>query len=60
MSSPTFASTSHRNDNDLRVEERVEAQWFDETPPSSRVRPSVPPVRVGEFLGDPEVDGWLR
>lgn len=55
--------------NELRVVARqaevLEAQWFDETPPpSSQVRavapPIVPVVHVGEFLGDPEVDSWLR
>ena len=39
----------------------LEERWFDETPPSGRIRPSAPPVvHVGEFLGDPEVDAWLR
>ena len=41
--------------------DRLEDRWFDEAPPSGRVRPSAPPVvHVGEFLGDPEVDAWLR
>jgi hypothetical protein len=39
----------------------LEEPWFDEAPTSSRPRPSAPPVvHVGEFLGDPEVDSWLR
>jgi hypothetical protein len=36
--------------------------WFDAPPPSSR-RSSVPPPPaepIGEFLGDPFVDSWLR
>ncbi|MBX3202431.1 MAG: hypothetical protein KF894_30175 [Labilithrix sp.] len=37
----------------------LEEPWFDETPPSSRVRPSTP-IQVGAFVGDPEIDGWLR
>ena len=41
--------------------DRLEEPWFDATPPSSQRRPSAPPVvHVGEFLGDPEVDAWLR
>lgn len=37
-----------------------ERRWFDSQPP--RRSSSVPPpiVQVGEFLGDPEVDSWLR
>lgn len=40
-------------------------QWFDQ-PPVSTVRRTTttppPPAleKVGEFLGDPDVDGWLR
>ncbi|MBN9165686.1 MAG: hypothetical protein BGO98_20330 [Myxococcales bacterium 68-20] len=50
---------------DLRLASKsidpLEEHWFDATPPSGRGRPSAPPVvRVGEFLGDPEVDAWLR
>jgi hypothetical protein len=41
----------------------LEEPWFDEQPVSSR-RSSAPPpsgvVRVGEFLGDPLADAWLR
>ena len=36
--------------------------WF-EAPPSSSRRPSAPPPPVsvvGEFIGDPLADGWLR
>jgi hypothetical protein len=44
-----------------RKADQLEEPWFDEAPASSRVRPSAPPVvHVGDFLGDPEVDGWLR
>jgi hypothetical protein len=41
---------------------QLEEPWFDEPAPSSR-RSSAPPssaVRVGEFLGDPLADAWLR
>lgn len=37
--------------------------WFDAPPASSRRTPSVPPPpvsAVGEFLGDPLADAWLR
>ncbi|MBX3261627.1 MAG: hypothetical protein KIS78_22540 [Labilithrix sp.] len=39
--------------------DQLEEPWFDEAPASSRARPSTP-IQVGEFLGDPEVDAWLR
>jgi hypothetical protein len=41
---------------------QLEEPWFDEPAPSTR-RSSAPPssaVRVGEFLGDPLADAWLR
>lgn len=43
----------------------LEQAWFvasDAPPPSSVRRSSVPPPveKVGEFLGDPTVDAWLR
>jgi hypothetical protein len=37
--------------------------WFDEKPPSSRRPSTVPPAPaevLGDFVGDPMVDGWLR
>lgn len=39
-----------------------EETWFSEAPPSSMRRSSVPPPveSVGEFLGDPLADAWLR
>ncbi len=44
-----------------RTLDTLDEPWFDEPAPSSQRRPSAPPVvHVGEFLGDPEVDGWLR
>ena len=33
--------------------------WF-EAPSSRRTPSTIPPVRVGEFLGDPLADAWLR
>jgi hypothetical protein len=40
----------------------LDEPWFSEAPASSRRMSSCPPpvVHVGEFLGDPEVDAWLR
>jgi hypothetical protein len=43
-----------------------EAAWFaapeveSQKRMSSRPPPSSTVVKMGEFLGDPEVDGWLR
>jgi hypothetical protein len=36
--------------------------WFDAPPPSTRRTPVPPPPVsvVGEFLGDPLADSWLR
>jgi hypothetical protein len=45
----------------LVASEPLEAPWFTEPPPSSSRSSRPPPViHVGEFLGDPEVDAWLR
>jgi hypothetical protein len=42
------------------VQTDLEQVWFS-TPPSSVTRSSFPPpVRIGDFLGDPDVDAWLR
>jgi len=43
----------------------LETLWFDSPPPSGvRRASSFPPPpaeeKVGEFLGDPDVDSWLR
>jgi hypothetical protein len=37
-------------------------RWFDTAPPPSSRRPSQPPPseKLGEFLGDPLADAWLR
>mgnify|MGYP001310505858 CR=1 FL=1 len=47
----------------LLAEQREEA-WFDEAPASTRRPSSIPPasgvIRIGEFLGDPLADAWLR
>ena len=48
--------------DDVKVD--LEQLWFD-TPPPSGVRrmssaPPPPVETVGEFLGDPDVDAWLR
>jgi hypothetical protein len=43
------------------AEQQLEEPWFDEPPPSSQIRSTIPPVvHVGEFLGDPLADAWLR
>lgn len=44
------------------TEAELAEAWFDAPPASSR-RPSAPPPpvsAVGEFLGDPLADAWLR
>ena len=44
------------------TEAELAEAWFD-APPSSSRRPSAPPApvrAVGEFLGDPLADAWLR
>lgn len=46
------------------VQMDLEQLWFD-TPPPSGVRrmssaPPAPVENVGEFLGEPDVDAWLR
>lgn len=46
------------------VPKDLEQLWFDTPPPSSVRRttsaPPPPVEKVGEFLGDPDVDAWLR
>jgi hypothetical protein len=47
------------------VQMDLEQLWFDTPPPSSVRRPSSTPPppsveKVGEFIGDPDVDAWLR
>ena len=60
-STRNLAEAAKKHDAQLEFEEI----WF-ETPPASGVRtrssfPPPPPVeKVGEFLGDPDVDSWLR
>ncbi len=46
----------------MSMGDKLEEPWFSEPPPSSRSSypPSSAVIRVGEFLGDPEVDAWLR
>ena len=44
------------------TEAELAEAWFDAPPPSTR-RGSVPPPPVsviGEFIGDPVADAWLR
>ena len=44
------------------TEAELAEAWFDAPPPSTR-RSSVPPPPasvVGEFIGDPLADAWLR
>lgn len=46
----------------VATEGELAEAWFDAPPPSTR-RSSVPPApvsAVGEFLGDPLADAWLR
>jgi hypothetical protein len=62
----SLSLTDKSKDVHLSAESRqidpLDEPWFDDPPPSSRPRSSAPPpvVHVGEFLGDPEVDAWLR
>ncbi len=45
------------------AEQFVETAFFESAPPPSVRRPSAPPPpveMVGEFLGDPVADAWLR
>jgi hypothetical protein len=63
MNSPTVVADSQRDLMTAALMTELEEPWFAEPAPSSRVRPSSQPppfVHVGEFLGDPEVDAWLR
>ncbi len=68
MNSPTIMQDSTRDLAALAalaaettfVEQALEEPWFSEAPPSSRSSRPPPVVHVGEFLGDPEVDSWLR
>ena len=48
---------------DLMADLDPEQVWFDTAPPSSVRRTSAPPPpveKLGEFLGEPDVDAWLR
>lgn len=64
MNSPTLMEDSQRDVVAAVLAAQaseLDEPWFSE-PPSSRRMSSRPPpvVHVGEFLGDPEVDAWLR
>jgi len=55
------AHAAHAGPRGVTETDLAEA-WFD-APPSSTRRPSVPPAPVsvvGEFIGDPLADAWLR
>jgi hypothetical protein len=57
----TAEPTSRAHVRPAATEAELAEAWFD-APPSTR-RPSVPPAPVsvvGEFIGDPLADGWLR
>jgi hypothetical protein len=41
------------------IPEIIEEVWFEERKTTTK-RPSTPPEPVGEFLGDPLADAWLR
>jgi hypothetical protein len=64
MNSPTILQDSTRDLAALAAQaalvEQFEEPWFNESPPSSRSSRPPPVVKMGEFLGDPEVDSWLR
>jgi hypothetical protein len=66
MQTPSLASNGHDDAALAQPQVVSEAElaeaWFDAPPPSTR-RSSVPPPpvsAVGEFLGDPLADAWLR
>ncbi len=66
MQNPTLALTKHVDATiappHAATEGELAEAWFDAPPASSR-RPSAPPPPVsaiGEFLGDPLADAWLR
>ena len=62
MSSPSLTDKS--KDVGLsagtRSPDQLDEPWFDDAPGSQRRSSAPPVVHVGEFLGDPEVDAWLR
>lgn len=61
MNSLTLTDKSKDARYSTRRVDQLDEPWFDEAHPSSRPRPTMPPiVHLGEFLGDPEVDAWLR
>lgn len=65
MNSPTLMEDSQRDVVAAVLAAQaseLDEPWFSEPPASSRRMSSRPPpvVHVGEFLGDPEVDAWLR
>lgn len=69
-SSPSVTAAAHTTHADERAapppvpsETELAEAWFDAAPASSRRTSSVPPPpvsAVGEFLGDPLADAWLR
>jgi hypothetical protein len=67
MNTSRALAESSRDSRDLGAlsavpAEKLEEPWFEEQPVATRS--SVPPAsgvfRVGEFLGDPLADSWLR
>jgi hypothetical protein len=66
MQTPSLALNGHDDATFAPPRAATEAElaeaWFD-APPASTRRPSAPPPpvsAVGEFLGDPLADSWLR
>ena len=66
MQNPSLAPNGHDDITFAPPQAANEAElaeaWFD-APPASARRPSAPPPpvsAVGEFLGDPLADAWLR
>ncbi len=63
-SSPSLsASSSEMVPPPVPSETELAEAWFDAPPASSRRISTVPPPpvsAVGEFLGDPLADAWLR
>ena len=63
MSSRNLASAPDLVPPPVPSETELAEAWFEAPPASSRRTSSVPPPpvsAVGEFLGDPLADAWLR
>jgi hypothetical protein len=62
MNMPSAVSESTKDLQALAAlaAEPLQEAWFDEPANRRSSPPSSPPVSVGDFLGDPLADAWLR